>query len=270
MRISIRHATHYTYDAVGSFAVQRLRLTPSDNQSQKVLSWAIEAEGIEDAATYVDGFGNRVHLITPQQALRDADASPRRARWRPSIATAWSAISARWPIRASSCGRRRARESSAGDRRARRRGCATSGTLDRLHHLLEAIATRVVYDTDATHSETSAADAFAAGQGVCQDHAHIFIAAARRLGDPGPLRDRLPARRRRGDAPSPTTPGRRPMSTISAGSASIRPTTSARRSAMCASPAASTPPPPRRSPARGAAAGPKSLRVDVIVRQQQQ
>ena len=56
--------------------------------------------------------------------------------------------------------------------------------LDRLHHLMEAIATRVVYDTDATHQETSAAEAFAAGQGVCQDHAHIFIAATRRLGIP--------------------------------------------------------------------------------------
>jgi transglutaminase-like putative cysteine protease len=56
--------------------------------------------------------------------------------------------------------------------------------LDRLHYLLEAISTRVVYDTDATHTETTAAQAFRAGQGVCQDHAHIFIAATRRIGVP--------------------------------------------------------------------------------------
>ena len=64
MHISIRHETHYKYDAAGSFAVQRLRLTPADNPAQKVLSWTIEAAGISDAAQYVDGFGNRVHLIT--------------------------------------------------------------------------------------------------------------------------------------------------------------------------------------------------------------
>ena len=45
MLVSIRHATHYSYDAVGSFAVQRLRLTPFDNTAQRVLSWVIEADG---------------------------------------------------------------------------------------------------------------------------------------------------------------------------------------------------------------------------------
>src|SRR4051794_40736619 len=64
MHISIRHETHYKYAAVGSFAVQRLRLTPCNNPAQNVLSWTIEAAGIADAAQYVDGFGNRVHLIT--------------------------------------------------------------------------------------------------------------------------------------------------------------------------------------------------------------
>jgi transglutaminase-like putative cysteine protease len=36
----------------------------------------------------------------------------------------------------------------------------------------------------ATDSHTGAAEALADGKGVCQDHAHIFIAAARTLGIP--------------------------------------------------------------------------------------
>ena len=119
--------------------------------------------------------------------------------------------------------------------------------LDRLHHLMEAIAARVVYDTDATDQATSAAEAFAAGQGVCQDHAHIFIAAARRLN--------IPARyvtgylHVEGEEWRPRTmPGRRPSSRNSAGSASIRLTTSARRSAMSVSPVVLMRPRPRRLP----------------------
>jgi len=39
----------------------------------------------------------------------------------------------------------------------------------------------VAYDTTASGSDTTAVAAFAARRGVCQDHGHIFIAAARSL-----------------------------------------------------------------------------------------
>ena len=45
-------------------------------------------------------------------------------------------------------------------------------------------ATRVDYVPGATDAHTEAAEALADGKGVCQDHAHIFIAAARSLGVP--------------------------------------------------------------------------------------
>jgi transglutaminase-like putative cysteine protease len=182
MRVSIRHTTHYAYDAVISFAVQRLRLTPSDNQSQKVHAWAIEAEGIENAASYIDGFGNRIHLIThskPYEALSitasgEVDTFDRDG----VVGFAGGIANPRVFLRATPRTESSPEIDALADEMRDRR------TLDRLHHLLEAIATRVVYDTDATHAETSAAEAFAAGQGVCQDHAHIFIAATRRLGIP--------------------------------------------------------------------------------------
>jgi transglutaminase-like putative cysteine protease len=54
-------------------------------------------------------------------------------------------------------------------------------TLSKLHALLGAVRDRVEYVPGATDTHTSAADALADGKGVCQDHAHIFIAAARTL-----------------------------------------------------------------------------------------
>ncbi len=182
MRVSIRHITHYTYDTVSSSAVQRLRLTPSDNQSQKVLSWAIEADGIENAATYIDGFGNRIHLIThtrPYEML-DITASGEVETFDRDgvVGIIGEAANPRVFLRATPRTESSAAIDALADEVSERR------PLDRLHHLLESIANRVAYDTDATHSETTAIDAFAAGQGVCQDHAHIFIAATRRLGVP--------------------------------------------------------------------------------------
>lgn len=182
MLVSIRHTTNYSYDAVGSFAVQRLRLTPFDNQTQKVLSWAIEADGIAEAAHYVDGFGNRVHLIThcrPYETLSITAAGEVETFDRNGVVGNLGELAnPRLFLRSTP------RTQSSPEIDALAEGMRDRNLLDRLHHLMEGIATRVAYDTDATHNQTTAAEAFAAGQGVCQDHAHIFIAATRRLAIP--------------------------------------------------------------------------------------
>jgi transglutaminase-like putative cysteine protease len=182
MLIAIRHVTHYAYDTVGSFAVQRLRLTPSDNQSQRVLGWRIEAEGIEQAASYVDGFGNRVHLVTharPYETLSFVASGEVETRdCGGVIGHCGEVANPRVFLRATP----RTDSSAAIDRLAD--GLRDRAPLERLHLLMEEIAKRVAYEADATHAGTSAAEAFAAGHGVCQDHAHIFIAAARRLAIP--------------------------------------------------------------------------------------
>jgi transglutaminase-like putative cysteine protease len=53
-----------------------------------------------------------------------------------------------------------------------------------LHGMLERLHDDMTYDTDPTHSATSAAEAFALKRGVCQDFTHVFIAASRSLGVP--------------------------------------------------------------------------------------
>ena len=53
-----------------------------------------------------------------------------------------------------------------------------------LHELMGAIGEAIIYETDTTDAETNAEEALKLGRGVCQDHAHVFIAAARSLGVP--------------------------------------------------------------------------------------
>jgi transglutaminase-like putative cysteine protease len=56
--------------------------------------------------------------------------------------------------------------------------------IPRLHALTARIADALIYEAGRTDAATSAEAALAAGRGVCQDHAHVFVAAARRLGFP--------------------------------------------------------------------------------------
>jgi transglutaminase-like putative cysteine protease len=49
---------------------------------------------------------------------------------------------------------------------------------------LTALNREIVFDTDPTHTATTAAEAFSLRRGVCQDLTHIFVAAARALGVP--------------------------------------------------------------------------------------
>ena len=55
---------------------------------------------------------------------------------------------------------------------------------ERAQALAEAVFGAVRYKSDTSDVQDSAAVAFKSGEGVCQDHAHVFIASARAVGMP--------------------------------------------------------------------------------------
>src|SRR5918998_19891 len=61
---------------------------------------------------------------------------------------------------------------------------AGSRPLMALGDLTNALLDRMPYARGATSVHSTAAQALAAGQGVCQDHAQVFLAASRLLGVP--------------------------------------------------------------------------------------
>lgn len=61
---------------------------------------------------------------------------------------------------------------------------AESGSIALMHALSEHVASEVGYEIGHTTTDATAEDVLAAGHGVCQDHAHVFLAAARTLGFP--------------------------------------------------------------------------------------
>ncbi len=182
MRIGILHTSRYAYDAPTHYSIQTLRLTPPGFEGQSIVSWEIRAPGIERASTFRDGFGNVAHLVTASgshselviEAQGVVDTSDTNGVVRGLCEVAPVRVYQRvTPMTAPDDAIRKLAEDT-GD----------SDPIGRLHRLMHAVADAVSYVIGETHSETTAVEALARGRGVCQDHAHVFISAARTLGLP--------------------------------------------------------------------------------------
>ncbi len=182
MHLTLRHRTRYCYDGAGNLAVQRLRLTPASNRAQTVHSWVIDAPGMENAATYTDGLGNIVHLISQaepeEEFIITASGQVTTTDTGGVLGTLNEMANPAIFLRSTAL-----TESSA-EIDAMAAAVRLAEPLEMVHALMAAITDQVAYVTASSHAGTSAAEAFAAGSGVCQDHAHIFIAACRRHGIP--------------------------------------------------------------------------------------
>ncbi|MFI3168892.1 MAG: transglutaminase family protein [Faecalibacterium sp.] len=66
------------------------------------------------------------------------------------------------------------------------------GALEQAVQLADAVYHAIAYQSGSTCTATTAAQAFAGGQGVCQDFSHIFIALARKAGIPARYANGLP------------------------------------------------------------------------------
>jgi transglutaminase-like putative cysteine protease len=182
MLISVRHLTRYSYDAPVSYAIQSVRLTPAAFAGQRVTDWRVSVSACERPLKFTDAFGNAVHLAainTPHQALViEAGGTVETEDSSGIVAGLADAIPPRVYLRVT------ARTRPDAGIRELARSVDRKDRLDRLHALAGAVRARVDYVPGTTSTHTEAAAALADGRGVCQDHAHIFIAAARSLGVP--------------------------------------------------------------------------------------
>lgn len=181
MRIAISHTTAYHTDTPAR-TTQALRLTPPSLPSQKVLSWAVWVEGAGAAARYVDAFGNQVELVASSGPVAAVVITAEGV-----VETVDTAGVVGFPPDAAVpgvCLRDTALTLADAAIRAFAVSCRRETVLATLHAVLDGLHAQVAYETGTTESTTTAAAAFAARRGVCQDHAHIFIAAARTLGVP--------------------------------------------------------------------------------------
>ena len=185
MRIRVSHNTTYHYDAPPSAVTQMLRLTPRNHDGQYVAGWRIDLS--EDCLLHQheDAFGNVTHSFTAEGPFRqlsiavdgEIDTTDTNGvvtgaveRFPPSLYLRETALTEP--------------DAALVEFAETLRPRTPKDTLSLLHDLTRAIHGEVAFDTDPTHVHTTAAEAFKLRRGVCQDMAHIFIAAACHLGVP--------------------------------------------------------------------------------------
>ncbi|MCY4396635.1 MAG: transglutaminase family protein [Rhodospirillaceae bacterium] len=184
MHLRIESATTYAYDRPPRHSTQYLRLTPQSGPGQTVGRWDISAPGALTA--WNDMFGNRCHTLSverPGPALEIAVAGTVETRDTAGILPPSPADALPDAVYLRDTGYTGADHGIADFAEPWRDACRAD-RLAGLHELMTAIHAEIAYVEGATSVLTTAGEAFAERRGVCQDHAHILIAAARSLGIP--------------------------------------------------------------------------------------
>lgn len=183
MRLRVRHETRYSYTEPIEHASQLVRLTPGEHEGQRVLSWRVHEIGRGALPASDDGFGAVVHMLSlnrrHQGATIVAEGEVETRETHGVVRGALERFPPTFFLRAT--------PATAADQALiefARPFAREADSVERMHALMAGIRERVEYLTGATSVETTAAQAFTHGFGVCQDHAQIFIACARALGLP--------------------------------------------------------------------------------------
>jgi len=182
MRIKVSHATTYSYSAPADGVVQALRMTPRDHEGQHVVKWRLDADVDGRTRESEDAFGNVLTMFYVDQPVRALTL--RVSGEVQTEDTAGVVRGAAEPLPSGVFLRTTPLTTPNEALLAFAHDVPAGATLERLHELMGRLHARLVFDTSATLVATGAAEAFAQGRGVCQDYAHIFIAAARALGVP--------------------------------------------------------------------------------------
>lgn len=183
MRLKIAHTTTYAYDTPVVYALQRVRLRPADSVMQKVVSWNLAVEGGTVETGYADHYGNNVNLICAGEGTQSLAIRVEGEVETQDTSGVLGKVYGRAPLWHF---KRETKLTTPGPLISELAADidTDASPLDRMHALSAVILKAVPYELNNTHVETSAEEAVAQGRGVCQDHANIFIAAARHLGLP--------------------------------------------------------------------------------------
>lgn len=182
MRLSVHHATTYRYAEPTRRVIQLLRVTPQSFAGQTVLDWRIDVDCDAQLREHRDGYGNVTHMLYIDSPVQTLEISVGGA----VLTEDKSGIIQGLPHDLPPGIFLRPTPLTAPGPAIKALAAQVSGadTLPHLHDLAARLHDTIRFDTEATAADTIAEQACAEGHGVCQDFAHIFVAAARLAGIP--------------------------------------------------------------------------------------
>ncbi|MDR3410232.1 MAG: transglutaminase family protein [Formivibrio sp.] len=177
MLLNIQHETIYKYSHPVDYTIQHLRLTPRLESQQRALNWKITAPGRYQR--HMDAYGNIGHILvldSPHDEIRifvsgQVSVDEQNAH-RPSDGD-------EVPILAYLQETRLTEADEAVRDLARRHLEPYGARIDTLFKLIGTIQDKVEYLPGSSDVQSTAIQTLARGSGVCQDHAHLFIACCR-------------------------------------------------------------------------------------------
>jgi transglutaminase-like putative cysteine protease len=195
-RYRLVHVTEFHYDGVVSESHNVVRLRPRDDERQACVSFTIQTDPPSRPHSYLDHWGNWVHgfnVLGEHRKLRIEAHSLVHVQPPPSVPG--QSIS----LRAVDAMRDELEEHfdflaptpyvphppalrSLVEEAERAGGGRLSGFATAVATLIHE---RFRYEKGATHVHSTVLDALATGAGVCQDFAHVMLAAVRMRGIPG-------------------------------------------------------------------------------------
>jgi transglutaminase-like putative cysteine protease len=182
MKLRVEHTTVLTYDEPIVEGYTELRLRPREGEGQQLLAFALATDPHAPFHIYRDRYGNEVShfdllapherlVVTARSEVETATAAPsERAmslldRFDFLAPTDYAPFTDALRALAEPCG-------------------AEGDAFATAHRVLWTVRRHLRYESGSTDVTTSADEALARGVGVCQDFAHLTLAACRVLGVP--------------------------------------------------------------------------------------
>jgi transglutaminase-like putative cysteine protease len=182
MLLTVDHTTLYRYDRPVRGVVQSHRLTPAVFEGQVVQAWDVSVSGGTLGGGFRDGAGDWVQGWSVAGPVSEIEVRVQGKVLTKDLAGVLRGHKELTPPFAYL----RDTAATRPDQALAELGALVNqdDLLSSCHLLSETIADRVKYMPGSTQSRTTAAEALAQGEGVCQDHAQVLISAARAGGVP--------------------------------------------------------------------------------------
>jgi transglutaminase-like putative cysteine protease len=185
MKLEIVHSTNYRYSGPIAETVMEVRLRPMDGNGQRCLEFALGVSSGIKPRTYRDGYGNHVHyfnlvrphsrLIVTSRSIVETGLGPDKDAGEELV---YDFLRFRSPVKDVDGVRELAERHPIIDPHS------ASAVEQSLDELTLTISREFTYDRAVTDVYSSVDEVLELRAGVCQDFAHLFIAAARAMGAP--------------------------------------------------------------------------------------
>lgn len=173
MRLTIQHKTQYVYSEPVAYTIQHLRLWPLNGLGQHVKQWELNVDG--HLHRFFDTYGNIVHTLVidePHDKLLISVSG--------EVETGVGGLIPRQSLPAPIF----LRDTPLTEASIAMQAFASQFDQNSLDAMMDALRDKMEYIKGVTKVDTTAAQAFELGKGVCQDHTHAFIGCCRSIGIP--------------------------------------------------------------------------------------